>query len=134
MGRLLLVAPRYTYFASLSWGGDTPTGELEAEVSFSVAWGSDPSPATLDPGGPDEVEDIRVEKIDGKPAAEYDAHDYIAGETVRQIIDKLEMDHEEEMIRAAADEADAREADGAVWAAEETREVERTFGTIEDDA
>lgn len=105
------MATRYTYAASLSWGGDVPTGELEAEVSFSVAWGSDPSPATLDPGGPDVVEDIRVEKIDGKAAADYDAHDYIAGETVRQIIAKLEMDHEEAMILAAVEAEDARRPD-----------------------
>lgn len=85
---------RYSYICSLSWGGDEPTAELDdVEVTFSVAWGE-----------PSEVEDIRVESIDGRSVAEASAHDYVRGETVRQIIDKLEMEHESRMLWIASEE------------------------------
>ena len=62
---------RYTYATCLNWGGDEPTAEIEVEVSYTVAWGSAETgrfgvPEDYDPGSPDEVEDLRVEKIDGR--------------------------------------------------------------------
>ena len=63
---------RYTYSTTLNWGGDTPTAEIEVEVSYSVAWGSPETgrygdPSNYDPGSGDLVEDIRLEKVEGKP-------------------------------------------------------------------
>lgn len=63
---------RYTYATCLNWGGDEPTAEIEVEVSYTVAWGSAETgrfgpPEDYDPGSPDAVEDLRVEKIDGRP-------------------------------------------------------------------
>lgn len=92
-------ATRYKFAASLSWGGDEPTAEMEVEVTFSVnALG---------------VEDIDVVEIDGLPLAEALARgsgEYMAGETVRMIVDKLEMDYEAEMLEEAAEaEAAARD-------------------------
>lgn len=110
------MARRYTYAASLSWGGDEPTAELEVEVSFSVAWGQPESgrfgrPEDYDPGAASVVEDIRVEKINDLPTDEYlkrGGGEYMPGETVRQIIDKLEMDHEQDMLVEAAEDDAAR--------------------------
>lgn len=103
---------RYRYGASLSWGGDTPTAELEVEVTFSVSWGSPETgrsgrPEDYDCGSPSIVEDIRVETIDGRPPSEQAMHEYVPGETVRMIIDKLEMDHEADMIDSAVQDDDA---------------------------
>jgi hypothetical protein len=105
---------RYTYATCLSWGGDEPTAELEVEVSFSVAWGSPESgrfgpPENYDPGSGSVVEDIRVEKIDGLPVTQWEAEstEYMPGSTVEAILQKLEMDHEEEMISGATQDDDA---------------------------
>lgn len=128
----VLTARRYTYAASLSWGGDEPTAELEVEVSFSVAWGSSESgrygpPENYDPGGPSVVEDIRVETIDGLPVAKWVAEstEYMPGSTITAIIDKLEMDHEAEMIAEAAELELAGEDDHAERRMEEQRERDR---------
>ena len=95
------MARRYAYACNLSWGGDTPTAELDdVEVTFSVAWGD-----------PSEVEDIRVERIDGRPAADYLRGDYFPGCGMAAIVDKLEMDHEDRMLDAASQEEAERRAD-----------------------
>ena len=102
-------ATRYHYTASLSWGGDTPTAELEVEVSYAVAWGSPERrnfglPDTYDLGSPSEVEDIRVEKINDLDGAIYIETDHMAGETIDAIIDKLDMDHEKRMLEWAIEQ------------------------------
>jgi hypothetical protein len=128
---------RHTYAASLSWGGDEPTAELEVEVSFTVDWGSSESgrfgpPENYDPGCPSMVEDIRVEKIDGLPLAEWEAKstEYMPGSTVAAILEKLEMDHEAEMLAEAA-EAEVADADEAAERAyEDRRDAERIWGAL----
>ncbi len=92
----------FKYAASLSWGGDEPTAELEVEVEFSVAWGSPESgqmgpPEDYDPGSADLVENIRVIEIDGS-AGPFDP------DTVKAIIDKLELDRDDAMLDAAREE------------------------------
>ena len=122
---------RYTYAASLSWGGDEPTAELEVEVSYTVAWGTPESgrfgrPEDYDPGAASVVEDIRVETIDGLPLAEAlkrGSGEYMPGETVRMIVDKLEMDHEQDMLVEAA-EADAARRDSYLEAEADERRLE----------
>lgn len=106
---------RYTYAASLSWGGDIPTAELDIEVSYEVAWGSPESgrfgrPEDYDPGSASVVEAIKVEKIDGLPVDQWIAEstEYMPGSTVAAILEKLEMDHEDDMIQEAAEDDDAR--------------------------
>lgn len=123
---------RYTYGASLSWGGDVPTAELEVEVSYTVAWGSPESgrfgpPEDYDPGCGSAVEGIRVETIDGLPVAEAlkrGGGEYVQGETVREIIAKLEMDHEQEMLQEAA-EGDAARRDSYLETEADERRYER---------
>lgn len=63
---------RYRYATCLNWGGDEPTAEVEVEFSFSIAWGSPETgrfgpPEDYDCGAPHEVEDIRLELVEGKP-------------------------------------------------------------------
>lgn len=66
------MARRYTYETTLSWGGDTPTAEVEVEVSYTLSPGSPETgrwgpPENYDPGSAAVVEDIRLEKVGGKP-------------------------------------------------------------------
>lgn len=96
---------RFTYAASLSFGGDEPTAELEAEVDFTVDWGSPESgrsgpPEDYDPGSPSTVEDIRVLKIDGRSEPFEKA-------TVDAIVAVLEDGLHDEMIQAATDQIEA---------------------------
>jgi hypothetical protein len=115
---------RYTYSTCLNWGGDEPTAELDVEVSFSVAWGSPESgrfgsPEHYDPGSGDVVEDIRVHTVEG---LERPWHLHPGGDDAlaAEIIAKLEMVHEAEMLAeareeeaAAYDDAMERRAEGA---------------------
>lgn len=128
------MARRYTYATGLSWGGDEPTAELEVEVTYEVEWGSAERgrfgpPERYDPGSGSVVEAIRVEKINDVPTEEYlkRSGDYMPGETVRQIIDKLEMDHEAEMLAEAA-EAEEAAAESYLDAQADERRQERPHG------
>ena len=66
-----LTATRYRYDTGVSFGGDEPTAEFDVTVSYTVTWGRPETPPAYDHGGlpadPDEVDDIRLELIDGKP-------------------------------------------------------------------
>jgi hypothetical protein len=119
-------ARRYTYAASLSWGGDEPTAELEVEVSYSVAWGSPASgwggpPEHYDPGSGSVVEDIRVETVESLERP-WRLHPGGDDALAAEIIAKLEMDHEQEMLAEAAEEDAAAYDDAMERRAEETRE------------
>lgn len=103
---------RYTYWASLNWGGDIPTAELEVEATYGVAWG--------DPLSDSEVEDIKVVSIDGQPPADATLYEYLPGETLRQIIDKLQDERADDMI-AVAYAADAEDEAGALDRRDEAR-------------
>jgi hypothetical protein len=100
------MSTRYTYAAELNFGGDTPTWEGEAVVSYTVAWGRPAQtygPAErCYPADPDEVDDIRVETIDGRKP---DLGDFYDREFCQAIIDKIEADHWENLIENAAAEA-----------------------------
>lgn len=112
---------RYTYATTLTWGGDEPTAEVEVEVSYTVAWGSPATghygpPENYDPGAGDEVEDIRLEKVEGKPRPWGMYYGYIANEDdafATDCIEKIEgcERHLEAMIQEAAetDDDDANE-------------------------
>jgi hypothetical protein len=105
---------RFIYTTDLSWGGDIPTAELEVEVSYEVAWGSSETgrfgpPENYSPGSDSIIEDIRIEKIEGKPAEEYVVGEYVAGHTVASIIEKIELSdrHQEAMLNEASEKLDA---------------------------
>lgn len=108
---------RYRYATTLAWGGDVPTAEVDVEVSFTVAWGS---PETgrfgpvegYDPGSPDEVEDIRLETVNGKarPWGMYSG--YVANEDdefEQEVIWKLEDQHADMIAEAVEAEAALRD-------------------------
>lgn len=68
---------RFATTASLGTDGEDDFQEIEVEVSFSVAWGSPGTgrpyygPVELyDEGSPDEIEDVRLELVDGAPRPE----------------------------------------------------------------
>ena len=98
----------YRYAATLSWGGDTPTAEIEVECAYSVAWGSPASghhgpPEDYDPGAGDVVEDIRILTVDGKPwPVDLSYRFQTPAQDHQMLVDELEMHHEEAMIEAAA--------------------------------
>lgn len=122
---------RYAYTTTLAWGGDEPTAEIEVEVSFTVAWGSPESgrfgpPENYDPGSPDEVEDIRLEKVEGQPRPWGMGYGFIADDEFEaDVVEKLEGSdwHVSAMIGEAA-EREAGDHDEAM----ERRAEERRMG------
>lgn len=118
---------RYTYAACLNWGGDEPTAELEVEVSFSVAWGSPESgrfgpPEHYDPGCGDVVEDIRVHTVESMERP-WRLHPGGDDALAAEIIAKLEMDHEADMLAEAREEEAAAYEGAMERRAEEQRET-----------
>ena len=99
---------RYTYATTLSWGGDTPTAELEVECTYSVDWGTPETgrgyladPAGYDPGSPTVVECIKIVSVDGKPWPVDLSYGYqTEAQDHEMLVDKLQ-DHEDDMIEAA---------------------------------
>ena len=109
---------RYRYACTLSWGGDVPTAEVEVEVSYSMAWGSPETgrygpPENYDPGCGDEVEDIRLELVEGKPRPWGMYYGYIANEDAEfetDVREKLDCDeHLSAMILEASEQEQAAE-------------------------
>lgn len=109
---------RYTYEATVQFGGLKEDREFDVKVSFSVAWGSPECgrfgpPEDYDCGSPDEVEDIRVETIEGKAdgwglafAGGYMTDAQFAAD----VIECLDPD---ELIRVALEDEEARMPDHA---------------------
>lgn len=110
------MARRYTYATCLSWGGDTPTAEVEVEVSYEVTFGQPESgrfgpPEHYDPGSGDEVSDIRLEKVEGKPRPWGMYNGYIPNEDdafETEVVEKLE--NSEAHLAAMVEEAIETEA------------------------
>ncbi|MFN3582937.1 hypothetical protein [Phenylobacterium sp.] len=67
------MARHYTHTLSLSLGGDEPTWEGEATVSYKVYWGRPEAPPAYSHGGlpaeDPEVDDVKVTHIDGEPVS-----------------------------------------------------------------
>lgn len=118
---------RYTYTTCLSFGtdGEADYCEMDVTVSFAVAWGSPETgrgymadPAGYDPGSPDEVEDIRVESIDGNPPT----NRVLAAMILDQIDGPTDVHTREMLAEAVAVEAgDAARAED--YRAEQMREA-----------
>ena len=108
---------RYTHTTCISFGtdGEADYVELDATVSYSVAWGSPPDPWGDDPGSGDVIEDIRLEAVDGKPftgSATYAA----------MILDEIERVAEADMLCAAQEDAGHEAAAAEDYRAEQMRE------------
>lgn len=114
-----MTARRYTYATTLNWGGDTPTAEIEVEVSYEVAWGSPETgrfgpPEHYDPGAGDLVEDIRLEKVEGKLRPWDMGYGYLPDDDFAEdCIEKIGSNdrHLEAMIAEAAEVETARDED-----------------------
>lgn len=116
---------RHSYSTCISFGtdGEADYSEMDVTVSFTVAWGSEPSgmfgpPENYDPGSANEIEDLRVDLIDGKPPT-------LGPVYIAMILDEVERVSTEDMLIVAGVEA----ADGRVAAedyrAEQMREDRR---------
>lgn len=123
---------RYTYACTIPFGQDGEPGysEVEVEVSYSVAWGSPETgrfgpPEHYDPGCGDMVEDIRLEKVEGKPRPwDMGFGNWPDDEFEKDVIERLEA-HEDRMI-AEASEEEAYHADaGREYEYEAAREMAR---------
>ena len=99
---------RYTYAACLTWGGDIQTGEAEVECSYTVTFGrpeTGPSYASGgEPADPDEVDDVQILTVDGKPWPVDMSYGYrTQAQDHEMLVDKLLSDHYDEMVDAARD-------------------------------
>lgn len=108
---------RHTYTTTLSWGGDTPTAEVEVTVSYAVIWGRPETPPAYAHGGlpaePTEIDDIRLELVEGKPRPWGMYYGYIANEDdefATDCIEKIESSdwRLEAMILEAAEREESR--------------------------
>lgn len=106
------MATRYRYATTLAFTDETDNpAEIDVEVSFTVAWGSPETgrgymadPYLYDPGSPDEVEDLRLELIDGKPAPWVDFGTWADDQTVEAaILQQIAQNHTDNMLQEAAD-------------------------------
>lgn len=102
-------ARTYTYEATCSWGGDTPTAELEVKVSFSVYPGE---AASRDcPASDPLIEDITVLEVEGRASGWCDYR--TDAELADLIIANLEYHHLDRMLSEAAETGAADRDDHA---------------------
>ena len=118
------MARRYTHTLSLSIGGDTPTWEGEATVSFEVNPEEPEVGPTYAHGGlprvPAEVVDVTVTHIDGVPVSQRD-HGLLEAQTLETHIecsDALMAD----LLEAASEIEAARADEAADYRREAARE------------
>jgi hypothetical protein len=111
---------RHTFTTCLSFGtdGEADYCELDATVSFGVTWGRGETPPAYAHGGlpadPDEIDDIRVEAIDGRPVTASDCL------TVEAILAEFEGgDHDDALFQVAREDA----FEDAIAAAEHRAEL-----------
>lgn len=118
---------RFTYATTLSWENEfeTVTGELEVEFSYVFTAGAPEQGPTYACGGqpadPDEIDDIRVERIEGKPRPwghEWQSDDAYADMLIEHLSDR---DHEAMLIEAGECAAEAH-YEAMEYRAEQRRE------------
>lgn len=102
------MATRYTYDTNLS-----DDAETEVRVSFTVAWGSPGTgrpyygpPELYDEGSPDEVEDLRLELVNGAarptPFGDFGAL-AVNQEFEAAILQEIAQNHTEAMLEVSRD-------------------------------
>lgn len=103
---------RFTTTLSMNLGGDIPDWEGEATVSFSVDWGRPETAPSYASGGspaePDQVIDIRIDLIDGKPGPWGTNGDQWSREFAEAIVEKID---EADLIEAARDRLECERPD-----------------------
>lgn len=119
----------YTYETTISFGGDTPTAELDVRFSFTVSWGTPETPPCYAHGGlpadPDEVDDIRVVAVNGLPSGWSD-HQSDAG-VADTLINALTEDDYARMLEEAI-EADASDYEAYQEMLADERRMEARHG------
>ena len=127
---------RYTYTTGLNRGGDVPTWEGDCEVSFVMRPGRPETPPSYAHGGLPaedcEIDDIRLEKVDGKtrPWGMYGGNipneDDVFAEEVETEIAEGQV-HIDAMIQIASEDMAADAVEAAEYRAEAARD-DRTAG------
>lgn len=99
----ITVGTRYRYTTELPLGDMTSFGRAAAEVqvSYSVDWGSPETgagymadPYLYDPGAPDEIEELTLDLVDGKPGP-FDQ------EAEAMVLQDIAQNHKEAMLEEA---------------------------------
>jgi hypothetical protein len=123
------VSKRYTYTAELSWGGDVPTAEHEVTVSYTVLFGAPEQGPSYASGGqpadPDEIDDIRLELVNGKPRPWDMAWSCLSDDDfAADCIEKIEGSerHMADMLTEACEQAAADYADAMDYRDEQRAE------------
>lgn len=105
---------RHSYSACVSFGtdGEDDYNEIDVTVSYTVNWGRAETPPAYDHGGlpaeASEVDDIRVEAINGKPPVTGDCL------TVEAVICELNSGrHDDDLLSSANEQELARREDVA---------------------
>lgn len=125
------MSARYRYATTISFGADGAPDytELEVEFSYSVAWGSPGTgrpyygPVELyDEGSPSEVEDLRLETVDGS------ARPFLAFTSDKDAemlcIEALTEAHLDDMLSEAAEREAGRAEDAAERRHEDRRQAQ----------
>lgn len=115
------MSKRYTYATSLSFGTDGEPGysEAEVEVSYLVSWGRPAQtygpPENCYPADPDEIDDVRLEKVEGKARPWDMGWGYISDDAFAEMV-WLSLDctrHHAAMLEQATEEEWARDDDAS---------------------
>lgn len=114
---------RYTYTTCLSFGtdGEADYSELDATVSFTATFGR--ASTYDDPAEDPEIDDIRVEQIDGRPAVTFDRvtvdaieHEFATGAHDADLLASAQADAADDHAQAIERRSEDR--------AERNREIE----------
>lgn len=102
----------FIYETTIAFGadGDPRYCEMDVKVSYAVVWGSPERgnfgpPESYDPGSPDEIEDVTVLEIDGRPKPWDLSLGFASNEEVEAaIIARVALpEHVERMLELAVD-------------------------------
>jgi hypothetical protein len=121
---LLIMGRTFIHTMSLSIGGDVPTWEGEATVSYTVTWGAPERGPTYACGGtpadPDEIDWFEITHIDGQPVEKR----LYGHEEAKVIYDHINYRDAliDALLIAATEEGAADYADAMEYRAEARRE------------
>lgn len=131
------MAQRFTHYTTVRLSAGEG-GEFDVTLTYSVAWGSAPTPTSYmmdprlyDPGSESEVEDIEVQSIEGLTsgwgkafAFGYQTDEQIADAVIEALTD---ADYDRMLVEASEEAADEA-AYAAEYRAESRRDAARYYG------
>jgi len=128
-------ADRFTHYTTVRLSAGEG-GEFDVTLTYSVAWGSPETgrfgrPEDYDPGCGSEVEDIKVESIEGLTSGwgQAFAFGYQTDEQIADaVIEALTDGDYDRMLVDASEEAAAHAIEAAEYRAESRRDAARYYG------